>query len=41
MTNYRCPYCNKLLFRGKIKKVEIKCSRCKKIVVVRGNFGVQ
>ena len=33
---FRCPYCNKLLFRYKdITIIEIKCDRCKKILECR------
>ncbi len=29
---YRCPHCNKLLFKGRICEIEAKCPRCKKIL---------
>ena len=30
---FRCPYCNKLLFMfEKITHIQIKCDRCKKII---------
>lgn len=32
MLEYRCKYCNKLLFKGKyIGTIEILCNRCKTI----------
>jgi len=35
MKQNRCPYCNKLLYKGEIIEVEIKCPRCKKLVYFR------
>ena len=36
MKEFRCPYCNKLLFRYKeVTIIEIKCDRCKKILECR------
>jgi len=35
MTEHRCPNCNRLLFKGKIRgdyNIETKCPRCKKII---------
>lgn len=38
MREYRCKYCNKLLFIGIFKgKIEIKCHKCKKIVQFDNN----
>ena len=35
MQEYRCPHCNKLLFKGNFKgTIEIKCPKCKKIVKI-------
>ena len=31
----RCPYCNKLLYKGEVLRIEIKCPRCKHIVYYR------
>lgn len=32
MEEHRCPFCNKLLFKANfIGKIEIQCTRCKKI----------
>lgn len=28
MTDFRCKNCNRLLFRGTIDSVQIKCPRC-------------
>lgn len=41
MNQFRCPSCNKLLFRYKLKgslKVEVKCIRCRRIstLIVKG-----
>ena len=33
----RCAFCNGMLFRGVVEKVEIKCSRCGAIQVVQHN----
>ena len=38
INNIKCPYCGKLLFRGKLKKgsyIEIKCNRCKKVLEIK------
>lgn len=37
MDQFRCPMCNKLLFRYKLKgslKVEVRCTRCNKIATL-------
>ena len=34
-SEFRCPYCHRLLFKGKLKdgcSIEIACSKCKNIV---------
>ena len=28
----RCPYCNRLLYKGEVLRLQIKCPRCKGIV---------
>ena len=38
INNIKCPYCGKLLFKGKLKKgsyIEIKCNRCKKVLEIK------
>ena len=37
MEKIKCPYCNQTLFYAKSADVEIKCHRCKKIVIVKFN----
>ncbi|WP_371363982.1 Com family DNA-binding transcriptional regulator [Sporomusa rhizae] len=34
---FRCPNCNRLLFKGCIKYVEIKCPRCGHIQCMEAN----
>ncbi|WP_241197661.1 Com family DNA-binding transcriptional regulator [Pantoea agglomerans] len=31
----RCKWCNKLLFKGVFKSIQIKCPRCREINVLR------
>jgi phage FluMu protein Com len=33
---YRCPNCGKLLMKGDVNIVQIKCTRCKNIVTFKG-----
>lgn len=38
MNDFRCPRCNKLLFRYKLKgslEVQVKCTRCNTIAVLK------
>jgi DNA-directed RNA polymerase subunit RPC12/RpoP len=32
---YRCPHCSKLLMKGDVILVQVKCPRCKNIVTFR------
>ncbi len=32
---YRCPNCSKLLMKGDVNLVQIKCPRCKNIVTFK------
>lgn len=32
LTDHRCPNCNRLLYRGDILRIQIKCPRCKQVV---------
>ena len=44
MKEYRCPVCNKLLFKYKLKgnlKVEVKCTRCNRISTLIIESGVK
>ncbi|EHP63479.1 hypothetical protein HMPREF0986_04541 [Escherichia coli 4_1_47FAA] len=34
MDSVRCKNCNKLLFKGGFKHIEIKCLRCKRCIVI-------
>lgn len=35
MKEVRCPHCNQLFFIARSADLEIKCQRCKKIVIVK------
>ena len=35
MKQVRCPYCQKLLFKGEVAVVEIKCNSCKRIINIK------
>jgi len=32
LPKYRCPYCDRLLYKGHIIEIAIKCPRCKHII---------
>ncbi|WP_419779244.1 Com family DNA-binding transcriptional regulator [Maridesulfovibrio sp.] len=32
MTEHRCPVCRRLLLKGKVIEVQVKCPKCKKMV---------
>ena len=32
LKDYKCPHCNKLLFKGNIKKLNMVCHHCQKMV---------
>jgi len=34
MKEIRCPICNKLLFKGEAIKIEIKCLKCKSLLLL-------
>jgi len=37
MNQFRCPSCNKLLFRYKLKgslRIEVKCTRCTQVATL-------
>lgn len=35
MKDIKCPYCQKLLFKGNSANVEIKCPGCKRLVLIK------
>lgn len=37
MTEHRCPVCRRLLLKGRIVEVQIKCPKCKKLVTLNSN----
>ncbi len=34
LKNWRCPVCARLLFRGAIIRVQVKCPRCKSMTLL-------
>ncbi|GFK92214.1 hypothetical protein NNJEOMEG_00036 [Fundidesulfovibrio magnetotacticus] len=34
MREWRCPCCQRLLFRGAIVRVQVKCPRCRSLTVL-------
>ncbi|WP_332832948.1 Com family DNA-binding transcriptional regulator [Escherichia coli] len=40
MDSVRCKNCNKLLFKGGFKHIEIKCPRCKRYIVISNAKGI-
>lgn len=38
MREWRCPCCQRLLFRGSIVKLQIKCPRCKSVTVLEDSL---
>jgi phage FluMu protein Com len=39
--NFRCPVCTHLLFRGQVLMVEIKCDKCKSLMVFHASGKAQ
>lgn len=37
MKEYRCLTCNKLLFKGRLIVIEIKCPRCKYLQTLKAS----
>jgi phage FluMu protein Com len=33
LRDVRCPYCDRLLYRGEVVMVQIKCPRCKNVIL--------
>jgi hypothetical protein len=36
LNSYYCPYCTKLLFKGNIKKLNMVCHHCQKLITATG-----
>ena len=34
LKEYRCPHCGKFLFKGKVKKLNMECHHCQKMIDV-------
>lgn len=34
MREFRCPVCRRLLFKGEIVRVQVKCPKCRKLVML-------
>ena len=34
---YVCPHCNKLLFKGNVKKINMVCHHCQKMINADGD----
>jgi acetyl-CoA carboxylase beta subunit len=34
LKEYRCPHCNKFLFKGNVKKLNMECHHCNKMINV-------
>ena len=32
LKDYRCPHCNKFLFKGNVKKLNMVCPHCQKMI---------
>ncbi|CCO25009.1 Com family DNA-binding transcriptional regulator [Maridesulfovibrio hydrothermalis] len=32
MMEHRCPVCRRLLMKGKVVEVQVKCPKCKKLI---------
>ncbi|MBI9112815.1 Com family DNA-binding transcriptional regulator [Maridesulfovibrio ferrireducens] len=37
MIDHRCPVCGRLLMKGKVIEVQVKCPKCKKLVKLSCN----
>ncbi|WP_432735821.1 Com family DNA-binding transcriptional regulator [Maridesulfovibrio sp. FT414] len=37
MNEHRCPVCRRLLMKGKVIEVQVKCPKCKKLVTLTGD----
>jgi len=35
MTPIYCPHCNRFLCKARVAEIEIKCPKCKQVVMVR------
>jgi len=37
LKEYRCPHCDKFLFKGNVQKLNMVCHHCQKMIRVDGN----
>jgi len=37
LQSYRCPHCDKFLFKGNVKKLNMVCHHCQKMISADGN----
>ena len=37
LKEYRCPHCKRFLFKGNVKKLNMLCHHCQKLIIVDGN----
>jgi len=37
LKEYRCPHCGRFLFKGNVKKLNMVCHHCQKMISVDGN----
>lgn len=32
LTEYRCPFCNRFLFKGNVQRLKMSCPHCQKMI---------
>jgi len=37
LKEYRCPHCKRFLFKGNVKKINMLCHHCQKLIIADGN----
>ena len=37
LKEYRCPYCERFLFKGNVQKLNMLCHHCQKLIIANGN----
>lgn len=37
LKDYRCPHCDKILFKGNVKTLNMVCQHCQKMISVNDN----
>jgi hypothetical protein len=37
LKKYHCPHCEKFLFKGNVKKLNMLCHHCQELIIVDGN----